>query len=208
MISGKAISRAVRGHFMVDSALNTMMVANAYNMPLPYKEEDDQTSDVEHDEPENQHSRGVSDLIEARQLIDDILDGKTSIDAVLESKAIDNIQAKLVEEKNSIHDLRTSKLWIQYMEMIDILRRFLKAEQTGNWMLHLQAVCDMLPFLAAAGHNHYTKSATIYLQMMDELQERHPDVYTMFIRGYHVIRRSDRYWAGLSTDLVIEQALM
>ena len=26
--------------------------------------------------------------------------------------------------------------------------------------------------------------------------------------GHHVIRRSDRYWGGLSTDLTIEQTLM
>ena len=28
------------------------------------------------------------------------------------------------------------------------------------------------------------------------------------MEGYHVVRRSDAYWAGLSTDLVIEQELM
>ena len=26
--------------------------------------------------------------------------------------------------------------------------------------------------------------------------------------GLHVVRRSDRFWAGLSPDLVIQQALM
>ena len=31
---------------------------------------------------------------------------------------------------------------------------------------------------------------------------------TMFQNGYHVIRRSDRYWAGLSSDLIKEQVLM
>ena len=30
----------------------------------------------------------------------------------------------------------------------------------------------------------------------------------MFENGFHTIRRSDRFWAGLSTDLVIEQTLM
>ena len=30
----------------------------------------------------------------------------------------------------------------------------------------------------------------------------------MFLNGHHVVRRSDSYWAGLSTDLVIEQELM
>ena len=27
-------------------------------------------------------------------------------------------------------------------------------------------------------------------------------------QGYHVVLRSDAFWAGLSTDLVIEQELM
>ena len=37
--------------------------------------------------------------------------------------------------------------------MLGILRKFVKAEITGNWMLHLQTVTDMLPRFAATGHN-------------------------------------------------------
>lgn len=48
----------------------------------------------------------------------------------------------------------------------------------------------------------------VYLQEMQSLEENHPAVYQAFLNGHHVIRRSDRYWAGLSTDLVIEQMLM
>ncbi|KAK3743952.1 hypothetical protein QZH41_002713 [Actinostola sp. cb2023] len=66
----------------------------------------------------------------------------------------------------------------------------------------------VLYFILAAGHNHYAKSAYIYLQMMAELNDKHPEVYNFFQDGFHVVRRSDRYWAGLSTDLTIEQVLM
>ena len=66
----------------------------------------------------------------------------------------------------------------------------------------------ILPCLAAAGHNAYTKSAHLYLQRMLNLGEDHPDVLKDFENGLHVIRRSDRYWGSLSTDLVIEQVLM
>ena len=38
---------------------------------------------------------------------------------------------------------------------------------------------------------------------MEDLKDKHPDVYQQFQDGLHVVRRSDRYWAGLSTDLVI-----
>lgn len=99
-------------------------------------------------------------------------------------------------------------MWLQYMDMVDILRKYIRAKRTGNWELHLQTVSEMLPYLAASGHNNYTKSALLYLQRMSHLQEDHPEVYQHFQDGLHVIRRSDRYWAGLSSDLVIEQVLM
>ena len=92
--------------------------------------------------------------------------------------------------------------------MIDILRRFIRAERTGNWLLHLSVVQEMLPYLAAAGHNSYTKSAYLYLQKMTSLHETHPAVFDDFIAGHHVVRRSNRAWAGLSSDLTIEQTLM
>ena len=72
---------------------------------------------------------------------------------------------------------RTASLWLQYMRMVDILHQFIKAERIGNWELHLQTVKEMLPYLAAAGHNLYVKSARMYLQTMADLPNQHPDVY-------------------------------
>jgi hypothetical protein len=54
------------------------------------------------------------------------------------------------------------------------------------------ALSEMLPYLAASGHNLYTKCTQIYVQQMSKLEEC-PEIQ----RG-HVVRRSDRFWAGLS----------
>ena len=82
--------------------------------------------------------------------------------------------------------MRTAGLWLQYQDMIDILKTFtcIKAEWTGNWNLHLQAVRDMLPYLAASGHQLYTKSAYVYLQTMTDLSKTHPSVHKKFCAGY------------------------
>ena len=48
----------------------------------------------------------------------------------------------------------------------------------------------------------------MYLKTMLELPNTHPDVQQMFQNGFHIIRGSDKFWAGLSSDLVIEQSLM
>ena len=40
------------------------------------------------------------------------------------------------------------------------------------------------------------------------LLHTHPQVQKWFEEGFHSVRRSNRYWAGLSSDLIIEQVLM
>ena len=74
--------------------------------------------------------------------------------------------------------------------------------------MHLVAVGKMLNLFAATGHFSYVKGARLYLQWMLELPLKHPWLYKKFSKhGFHSIRRSDRYWAGLSTDLIIGQVM-
>ena len=82
---------------------------------------------------------------------------------------------------------------------------FIREERTAKWELHLEALTRMLPYLAASGHNLYVKCARLYLQSMSDLRT---DVYRAFTSGLHIARRSDRFWAGSSIDLVVEQVLM
>ena len=66
----------------------------------------------------------------------------------------------------------------------------------------------MLPYLAASDHSLYAKSASIYLSSIANLPNDHPVVHQHFVEGLQVARRNDRAWAGLLTDLMIEQVLM
>ena len=94
------------------------------------------------------------------------------------------------------------------MKMMDTLRMFLKGERMDIWALHIQTMYETMPYLAVYGHNLYTKCIQVYLQQMNKLHETHPYVCIHFGQGLHVVRISDRSWAGLSPDLVIEQLLM
>ena len=67
----------------------------------------------------------------------------------------------------------------------------------------------MLNLFAATGHLHYAKSARMYLQQMLDLPFKYPNLHRQFVEhSYFTIRRSDRLWAGLWSDLVIEQVMM
>ena len=119
-------------------------------------------------------------------------------------------QGKLDDLKQTM-TTRTAMLWLQYLDMVSTFQRFISAERMSNWKLHLQTVHYMLPYFAASGHSRYAKSACIYvyLQIMLRLPEPHPDAhrdswkYTMWCDVC-----SDRSWAGLFPDPIIEQVLM
>ena len=51
-----------------------------------------------------------------------------------------------------------NKLWILYIDMVDLLRKNLLVERTGKWDMYLHSLKCMLPFFAGKGHNNYTRS--------------------------------------------------
>jgi regulator of replication initiation timing len=103
---------------------------------------------------------------------------------------------------------RTARLWIMYLDYVSIMKKYIVAERTSNWALHLETTKEMLNLFAATGHINYAKSARLYVQQMIELQQKHPWLKQKFEEGFHAVRRSTRYWAGLWSDLVIEQTMM
>ena len=138
-----------------------------------------------------------------------MLQGKISNDRKIETSPSFRKLLAIQERNISIQrESKTGQLWLQFMEMVGLVRQFIKAERTGNWKLHIQTVIDMLPLFAASGHNNYLKSAHLYAQKMIALRETNPNVEQQFLSGLHVIRRSDMFWAGLSADLVIEEVFM
>lgn len=114
---------------------------------------------------------------EAAVLYEKLMQGSMTADQVCQADVMTRIDNSSQRNAKSMKSSRTSTLWLQYMDMIDILRRYIRAERTGNWEFHLQAVSEMLPYLAASRHNHHTKYAWVYLQQMSNMQDEHPDVY-------------------------------
>ena len=86
--------------------------------------------------------------------------------------------------------------------------RFVRADHTGSWMMHLRSVLDCLPIVAVVDHFNYRKCAYLYLQEMSQLRSWQPSVYDNFSKAFHVVHRSNQFWVGLSSNLVLEHTLM
>ena len=259
IMDGKAISRALRGHFLIESSLCTILLSTF--IPEKSLDEDNDLNGLE--DTNNILDSGEGDSAEDNVELDgetvpdtfnDVNDLEEDFEPFIQSDVIfdlnhDGALRQLKEEEmkelrsiyecmeddyekgmerlnvsKSFTDLlkmfdqlkerlrlhsRTSKLWLYYMDCISIIKQFIRAERCGHWELHLDALDKMINLFAATGHLNYAKSARLHLQQMRELETTYPDVYHSFKNmGYHTVRRSDKYYAGLSTDLIIEQVLM
>jgi len=86
------------------------------------------------------------------------------------------------------------------MHHMETLRMFIGAERTGDWNLQLVAVSRMLNIFAAT-----TSMQNVHACICPGLPESHLWLYEQFMcHSYHTVHKSDQYWSGLSTDLVIE----
>ena len=219
MISGKAVSRALRGHFLLGSALMTQLLNQCFPELLSNQETVKDPSQESNDK--NNMDNGELVLKESflneyevnqiKSLCKKVLEEPVeSVALVNSSEEISKLRTLFEEYKDELTKTsRTAKLWLQYLDYINILQFFICAERTGNWNLHLVSVGKMINLFAATAHINYARSSRLYLQTMLDLPETHPWVYENFaVKGFHTVQRSDRFWAGLWTDLVIEQVIM
>ena len=108
MLNGKAIARALRGHFIVDAALNAMILAYMFNVHLP-----------KYSEITKEETEGVvgipqtwidfsdnADLKEAAVLYDKLIQGSLTIENV----TITRINKTFQRKKESLKISRTAIL--------------------------------------------------------------------------------------------------
>ena len=183
MLSGKAVNKAFRGHLLMEKCLNMLLL----NM---LEEEDNLTDSIT--ELENIYTK-----IEKRE--SNITDIPERCD----------VEGPLNELKTTLEsESRTSRVFLNYMNMIKIAQNLVAADRSGNWNLLQKSIQDSLPILSASGNFHYLRSAHFFVEEMMKLPVEHPELHQRFQNGFHVIRRTDKFWAGLNSDLTIEQTLM
>ena len=187
MLTGKLVQRAFRGHLLVDRCLNRMMV-----------------SEMADGSPEF-----AAVVEESEGMYSALLNGEATLETVLTSENLSRIDEELEKRKTELSARsKASQLWLNCQNMVKVARSLMKADRTGSWLMHLRAVSDCLPIFAAAGHYNYLKSVYFYVQEMGQLHIKHPALFRKFEKGFHVIRRSNQLWAGLSSDFFIETTLM
>jgi hypothetical protein len=67
-----------------------------------------------------------------------------------------------------------------YIEMVWLLLDFIYGDRDANWLLHLEAFNERLPYDRAFDHLNYFRWGTVYITDMKRLPEVAPTVYREF----------------------------
>ena len=97
--------------------------------------------------------------------------------------------------------------WSSYIEMIELLLEFIRAERDGNWLLHLSATAGMVPYFYSMDRTNYSRWLPIYLADMHQLSTTHPEVHAEFLIGNHSVSRSNQPFSQVWTDMALEQSV-
>ena len=152
---------------------------------------------------------GLNQDNELERLISDVMNHKVSPNALAESRELVKLGNTLECLKDTLRSTsRTAELWLRFMDYIEIIKDFICCERLGMGDGHLNAVTALLNLFAATCHIHYAKSARLYVLEMRKFPSTHPWLHQKFVEGYHTVRRRETLWAGLWTDIVIEQVLI
>ena len=103
MLTGKAVERAVRGHSLVDAALNSMLVAKTYGVSLPLIQRNCvEFDDSLQDEESMEESMDVeSELEEVGRLYDNIEADSSKFDDICKADALKTVCNKVQDQKST-----------------------------------------------------------------------------------------------------------
>ena len=134
---------------------------------------------------------------------EDVPQRSTSITVELKT-AMELFETFLEQERARSHMF---SFWDEYIRMVMMLLQFAKAEQTGNWHLHLAATSSMTPYFFAHDRHNYSRWLPVYLADTKQLQQMHPTVYHRFMEGDHVISHASQPFSSVWTDMALEQSI-
>ena len=214
MMSGKAISRAIRGLHLLDADLHSKLLEFIVPLELLHPAE----TSAEYENQRDDHTAietgivllRLEDVHTLEVLLTEITSSENPVETIIQSSTLQQVDEKLQSLVSWIASRsRTGQLWLQLRYHISVIKDFILAERMKSWTDHLNACTKLLNLLAASGHLNYAKSLRLYVQLMQRLPDEHPWLHQMYVEeGRHAVQRTDHPLNGLWTDLVIEQVLM
>ena len=172
VLAGKSYAKGVRAHKLTVQALWQLLIPQL----MPYLQE---------------HDQELEDDIENAVRSNDPQDYSALV-VILASAKFHTHMTAFAQDRDP-----NFQFWWQYMDMVCILLRFIRAQRDGLWELHIVTFRQMLPYLHRYDHTNYARWGCVYLAEMQKLPD---EVKDEFVKGNFVVKGSDQRFNQVSPD--------
>ena len=112
-----------------------------------------------------------------------------------DNPSIQSMNALQTHLDNLCSRSRTTKLWISnIVRPTFIIMKFVRAERENDFLLHLKAVEDAIPYFFSAGHVIYARYGVHHLRQTQSLPEK---VRCRFEKREHTLHLKSGIWNGM-----------
>ena len=95
-----------------------------------------------------------------------------------------------------------SAFWMSYIDIVeDVLLGLIRASREGNWLLHLHAIRQMIPWCFVYDKINYARYLPVYYAEMTNLPSEHSDVYSNFMAGKSM---SGKFMSNLQKKVLLD----
>ena len=102
----------------------------------------------------------------------------------------------------------TFSYWDSFLHACGILLRLIRADRQGDFLLHLDAVMETVPFFHVAGKVNYARYSPVYVAEMRQLEADQPTMFQHMMHGGFVVKRSkETNFNSVPTDQALEQTI-
>ena len=80
------------------------------------------------------------------------------------------------------------RYWETFIKIVDILKKLIRADREGDFLLHVKTVGELLPLFTGGDGVHYIRCASFYHELLKNLKVKHPELDASFLQGDFVVK--------------------
>lgn len=134
---------------------------------------------------------------------------------ILRQKAYNHYRRSLEEGENLMsveewlsRNAETSpqfQFWSMVLQLEVDVMIFVRAIREADFLLYMDALAKIVPWFFAFDHTNYARWIPVHLRDLVTLKDRHPDVYSEFLKGNFTVKKTTRPFSAVAIDQAHEQ---
>ena len=91
------------------------------------------------------------------------------------------------------------------MELEILLFMLIKSIRDADFDLYVRCIQDIVPWMFALDHIHYSRWMSVFLFDLQKKPEQHPIIFKHFLKGKFTVKKTNRVFSNMGEDQAHEQ---